>query len=179
MPSRTPIDMKFQTKVGKHVRRVHLKFQLDPTIGLRIIIVAVKLDSCTFYVKIWIWPFLDCIIDANLVITWSHNPHAKTQIPGKPSKSGLIGVWHKDNLYLSTSTIGNGDPHPMNIDSRTRSIRMTPRRQLFFNKLFFISLENHGREIIISLTHTHKVWLTRSFINLNWNLHVLLCFYLY
>jgi hypothetical protein len=30
--------------------------------------------------------------DANLVITWSRNPHAKTSIPGKPSKSGLIGV---------------------------------------------------------------------------------------
>jgi hypothetical protein len=30
--------------------------------------------------------------DANLVITWSPNPHAKTQIPRKPSKSGLIGV---------------------------------------------------------------------------------------
>jgi hypothetical protein len=30
--------------------------------------------------------------DANLVITWSRNPHAKTLIPGKPSKSGLIGV---------------------------------------------------------------------------------------
>jgi len=36
----------------------------------------------------------------------------------------------------------------MNIDSRTRSIRMTPRRQLFFDKLFFSALENHGREII-------------------------------
>ena len=31
-------------------------------------------------------------VDANLVITWSRNPHAKTPIPGKPSKSGLIGV---------------------------------------------------------------------------------------
>jgi hypothetical protein len=30
--------------------------------------------------------------DANLMITWSRNPHAKTPIPGKPSKSGLIGV---------------------------------------------------------------------------------------
>jgi len=30
--------------------------------------------------------------DENLVITWSRNPHAKTPIPGKPSKSGLIGV---------------------------------------------------------------------------------------
>jgi len=72
----------------------------------------------------------------------------------KPSKSSLIGVWHKDNLYLGTSTIGNGDPHPTNIDSRTRSIRMTPRRQLFFDKSFFSSLENHAKEII-SPTHTH------------------------
>jgi hypothetical protein len=71
--------------------------------------------------------------DANLVITWSRNPHAKTPIPKKLSKSGLIGVWHKDNLYPSTSTIENGDPHPTNIDSRTRSTRMTPRRQLFFD----------------------------------------------
>jgi len=39
-------------------------------------------------------------------------PHAKTPILGKPSKSGLIGAWHKDNLYLGTSTIGNGKPPP-------------------------------------------------------------------
>jgi hypothetical protein len=32
------------------------------------------------------------VLDANLVITWSHNLHAKTAILGKPSKSGLIGV---------------------------------------------------------------------------------------
>jgi hypothetical protein len=50
--------------------------------------------------------------DANFVITWSHNPHAKTPIPWKPSKSGLIGEWHKDNLYLGTSTIGNEKPPP-------------------------------------------------------------------
>jgi len=104
--------------------------------------------------------------DVNLVITWSRNPHTKTLIPENPSKSSLIGVWHKDNLYLSTSTIGNRDPHPTNIDSRTRSIRMTSRRQLFFDKSFFSSLENHGREII-SPTHTHKVRQTKSFINLN------------
>jgi NAD(P)H-quinone oxidoreductase subunit 2 len=30
--------------------------------------------------------------DANLVIIWSRNLHAKTPIPGKQSKSGLIGV---------------------------------------------------------------------------------------
>ena len=28
------------------------------------------------------------------MITWSRNPHAKTPIPGKPSKSGL-----KDNMF--------------------------------------------------------------------------------
>jgi hypothetical protein len=50
--------------------------------------------------------------DAKLVIKWPRNPHAKTPIPGKPSKSGLIGVWHKDNLYLGTSTIGNEKPSP-------------------------------------------------------------------
>jgi len=43
--------------------------------------------------------------------SWSCG-HAKTSIPGKPSKSSLIGVWHKDNLYLGTSTIENGKPTP-------------------------------------------------------------------
>jgi hypothetical protein len=70
--------------------------------------------------------------------SWSCNPHAKTPIPKKPSKSGLIGVWHKDNLYLSTSTIGNGNPYPTNIDSRMRSIRMMPWSQLFFEKSFWV-----------------------------------------
>ena len=104
-------------------------------------------------------------------ISWSrgHATHMQRHpIPGKPSKSGLIGVWHKDNLYLGTSTIGNRNPHPTNIDSRTRSIRMMPRKQLFFDKSFFSSLENHEREIISPThTHTHKVWQIRSFINLN------------
>jgi len=44
------------------VRRLHVKFQSDPTVGLRIMIVAVKLHSCTFYIKIRIWPCLDRII---------------------------------------------------------------------------------------------------------------------
>jgi hypothetical protein len=30
-----------------------------------------------------------------------------TLIPKKSSKSNLIGVWHKDNSYLDTSTIRN------------------------------------------------------------------------
>jgi hypothetical protein len=45
---------------------------------------------------------------------WSrgHTTHTQThQFPGRPSKSSLIGVWHKDNLYLGISTIGNGNPH--------------------------------------------------------------------
>jgi len=78
-------------------------------------------------------------------------PTQKTPIPGKPSKSGLIGVWHKNNLYLGTRTIGNGNPNPTNIDSRTRSIRMMSRSQLFFDKSFFSSLESQGRE----LSHQH------------------------
>jgi hypothetical protein len=76
--------------------------------------------------------------DANLVIICSRNPHAKTQILKKQSKSGLIGVWHKDNLYPGTSTIGNENTHPTNIDSRTRSVRMSPRSQLFFDKSFSV-----------------------------------------
>jgi hypothetical protein len=62
--------------------------------------------------------------------SWSYGQATHTQrhqIPRKPSKSGLIGVWHKDNLYLGTNTIGNGNPHLTSIDLRTRSIRMTPR----------------------------------------------------
>jgi hypothetical protein len=81
----------------------------------------------------------------------SCNPYAKIPIPRKPSKSGLIEVWHKDNLYLGTDTIGNGNPHLMNIDSRTRSIRMMPRSQFFFDKSFFSSVENQGREIILPI----------------------------
>jgi len=41
---------------------------------------------------------------------------------------------------------------PTNIDSWTRSIRMTSRSQLLFDKSFFNSLENQGRESIL-LTH--------------------------
>jgi hypothetical protein len=91
--------------------------------------------------------------DVNLLNTQSSNPHTKTLIPKKSSKSGLIGVWHKDNLYLDTSTIGNRNPHPMNIVSQSRGIRMTPRSQLLFDKS---SLENQGRKII-SPTHTQSV----------------------
>ena len=77
-------------------------------------------------------------VDANLVITWSRNPYVKTPIPGKPSKSGLIGVWYKDYLYLGINIIENENLHPMIIDSRTRSIKMTPRSQLFFDQSFSV-----------------------------------------
>jgi len=77
-------------------------------------------------------------VNANLVITWSRNPYVKTLIPGKPSKLGLIWVWYKDYLYLGISIIENGNLHPMNIDSRMRSIKMTLRSQLFFDKSFSV-----------------------------------------
>jgi hypothetical protein len=93
--------------------------------------------------------------------TQSSNTHAKTSIPKKPSKSVLIGVWHKDNLYLGTNTTGNENPHPMNIDLWTRSIRMTPQRQLFFDKSFFSSLENQEKEII---PPTHNKCCKRSLL---------------
>jgi hypothetical protein len=35
-----------------------------------------------------------------------------TPIPEKPSKSSLIEVWHKDNLYLGINIIKNGKPSP-------------------------------------------------------------------
>jgi hypothetical protein len=75
-------------------------------------------------------------------------PTRKDTNSQKATKSGLVGVWHKDNFYLSTSTTGNENPHPTNIDSQTRSIRMTPRSQLLIDKLFFSFLENQGMEII-------------------------------
>ena len=51
-------------------------------------------------------------VDANLLITRSSNSHVKTPISGKPSKSSLIGVSQKDNLYLGTTTIENRKPPP-------------------------------------------------------------------
>ena len=74
----------------------------------------------------------------NLFNTQSSNPHTKTPILEKPSKSGLIGVWHKDNSYIGINTIANENPHPTNIDSQTRIIRMMPRNQLFFDKSFSV-----------------------------------------
>jgi hypothetical protein len=68
-----------------------------------------------------------------------------------------------------TSTIGNGNPHPTYIDSRTRSIRMMPRRQLFFDKLFFSHLENQGREIIPPTNNKcgKEVYWSENWVTLN------------
>jgi hypothetical protein len=107
--------------------------------------------------------------------SWSYS-HAKTLILRKPSKSDLIKVWHKDNLYLGINTIENGNLHPTNIDSQTRSIRMTPWRQLFFDKLFFSPLEN--KEKSIPPTHNKsgkEVYWSENYVTL----HVWLCLYLY
>ena len=52
MPSQTLIELKFYPKIGKHVKRLHVKVQLNPTVGLGIMIVSMKLDSCVFYIRI-------------------------------------------------------------------------------------------------------------------------------
>jgi len=121
--------------------------------------------------------YLFCIFhhnDPNLLNTRSSNPHFKTPIPEKPSKLGFMRVWHKNYLYLDTSTIGNGNPHPTNINSRMRSIKMTPRSQLFFDKSFREPRKGDCP------TSTQQVWQIRSFINLNClTLHVWLYLYLY
>jgi hypothetical protein len=38
--------------IGQHVRRLHVTYKSNPTVGLRIMIVAVKLHSFIFYIKI-------------------------------------------------------------------------------------------------------------------------------
>jgi hypothetical protein len=59
-----------------------------PSSSLIIFYIILAVD----YVSKWIKAKATRTNDANLVITWSRNPHAKTPIPGKPSKSSLIGV---------------------------------------------------------------------------------------
>ena len=52
-----------------------------------------------------------------------HTTHTQRhQIPEKPIKSGLIEVWHKDNLYLRTNTIRNGNPPTQWILIREREV---------------------------------------------------------
>jgi hypothetical protein len=57
----------------------------------------------------------------------------------KTASTGDAWIWQRNQpcglrtstktKSLGTSTIGNRNPHPMNINSRTRSIKMTPRSQ--------------------------------------------------
>jgi hypothetical protein len=91
-------------------------------------------------------------IDANPVITWSRNPHAKKPILGKPSKLGLIGVWHKDNLYAGTSTIGNKKPSTNEYWFANQTYKNDAMKLVVLWLVVFNSLENHGKEII-SPTH--------------------------
>jgi hypothetical protein len=81
-------------------------------------------------------------------ISWSRNPHAKTPIPGKPSKSGLRGVWHKDNLYLRTSIIQNGKPPPNEYWFTNNKYKDDSRKPVVLREVVFSYLENQGREII-------------------------------
>ena len=78
--------------------------------------------------------------------SWARG-HTKTSIPEKSSKLGLIGMWHKDNLYLDTSTIGNENPHPTNIDLESKfDFFLLPES---YHKLWAISK--------IIKTKTHKL----------------------
>jgi hypothetical protein len=70
---------------------------------------------------------------------------------------------HVITRFASPALLKTENPYPMNFDSRRRSIRMTPRSQLFFDKSFFSSLENQGREII---TPTHNKCGKKKFIDL-------------
>jgi hypothetical protein len=125
---------------------------------------SVKLDSRNFYTKIRIWPRSDRITRLNHILNHINNQfqtynwmltirnlRLNLNHIRSPWKSGLIGVWYKNNLYLGTSTIGNGNPHPTNINLRTRSIKMTPRNQLFIDKSFQFFRE--PTENISPLTH--------------------------
>jgi len=86
--------------------------------------------------------------------SWSRNPHSKTLIPEKPSKSGLIGVWHQDHLYLGTNTIANGKPPPNKYLFVNEKYKDDATKLVVLRLVVFSSLENQGREII-SPTHTH------------------------
>jgi hypothetical protein len=71
-------------------------------------------ESSKAHLKGMRWGSKVCYLEGEVMQTsWSYgpsNPRAKTPILGKPSKSVFIGVWHKDNSYLDTSTIGNKPP---------------------------------------------------------------------
>jgi hypothetical protein len=59
----------------------------------------------------WINPNKPITYDVNLLIMWSSNPHLKTPIPEKSSKSYSIGVWYRDNSYLGTNIIEINPPN--------------------------------------------------------------------
>jgi hypothetical protein len=111
------------------------------------------------------WSLALIPIDANLVITWSHNSQSRLRSdPGKP-KISLIGVWHNENLPQGTNTIGLS--------------KMTPRSKLIFDKLDSVrsrtkKCKNHSHtlklknsEVILLKAHTSRLTFLR-FLR-NWN----------
>jgi len=79
---------------------------------------------------------------------WSRNPYAKTPILGKSSKWGLIGVWHKDNLYLGTNTIGNEKPPPNEYWFANEKYKDDATKPVVLQLVIFSCLENQWRKII-------------------------------
>jgi hypothetical protein len=87
--------------------------------------------------------------------SWSRGQATHTQIhqfPEKPSKLGLIGVWHK--LVPRQQYYWKWKLPPKKYWFANEKYKDDTTKSLFFDNLFFSSLENHGREIILP-THTH------------------------
>jgi len=57
MPSWNAIDLKFYPKIEEYSRQLWVNFWLISIVGLRIIIIVVKLESKHNYTKIWIFLF--------------------------------------------------------------------------------------------------------------------------
>ena len=52
MPCKILIDLKFKLKMEKYIRKLLVKFHLDPKIELKVMLDSVKLDIIKFYTKI-------------------------------------------------------------------------------------------------------------------------------
>ncbi|KAJ6856544.1 hypothetical protein NC651_038246 [Populus alba x Populus x berolinensis] len=81
------LDTFSRTYTNFYIMRKILR-SLPKTLKAKVMTIREAKDLTEFSLE----EIIRSLIDANLVITWSRNPHTKTSIPGKPSKSGLIGV---------------------------------------------------------------------------------------
>jgi len=92
-------------------------------------IVVIKLDNMHNYAIIQISMFnlfFDCIInDTDLLITWSSNPQWRWYNSWKAKKSGLIGMWHNENLSQGTNIVGIRNPYSTKTNFQMRSIIRT------------------------------------------------------